>query len=425
MKLLNLTSRYIALILFIIIPIWGTVFYYTMLIEIYDSIDDGLDNQKGLIISKAAIDSSVLTKSDFDEGDYTIHEIEERLAATHFDQYNDTMMYMQNEKSEEPVRLLKTVFAHNGKYYQLHVVTSMVEEDDLIRQLLYSLIWLYAGLIITIVLLNNVMLKRIWQPFHLLLNQLKKYRFDKPVKITQVSSKIEEFSLLNDTIQKLLDRNIEIFNSQKRFIEDASHELQTPLAIAISKLETLAETSNLSEKQLEILSSALDNLERLTRLNKSLLLITKIENKQFLEVTKISFNSIARKMLDDFKDLSDFNNIEISISEQDSCIQLINEDLAMIMLSNLIKNAIVHNRKEGGFVKIIIDKSFIEVVNSGVDKPLDGEIIFERFNSSNTSPHSTGIGLALVKTIAQVYNFKLTYHFSGNHHLTVKFPTSN
>ena len=75
MKLLNLTSRYIALILFIIIPIWGTVFYYTMLIEIYDSIDDGLDNQKGLIISKAAIDSSVLTKSDFDEEFYTIHEI--------------------------------------------------------------------------------------------------------------------------------------------------------------------------------------------------------------------------------------------------------------------------------------------------------------------------------------------------------------
>ena len=423
MKLLNLTSRYIAILLLIIIPIWGAVFYYTMLDEIYDSIDDGLDNQKGLIISKAVLDSSILNKSNFEEGDYAIREIEKTTATFHFDKYTDTMMYMENEESEEPVRMLKTVFAQNGRYYQLQVVTSMVEEDDLIRQLLYSLLWLYGGLVISILLLNNFMLKRIWKPFYHLLCQLKKYRLDKPAKLTQVPSKIEEFSLLNNTVQKLLDRNIEIFNSQKRFIEDASHELQTPLAIAINKLETLSETPNLSPDQLSIIASTLDSLERLTRMNKSLLLISKIENKQFPEVNEVDFNMLAAKIVDDFKDLSDFYNVQISLVEKDQCTQKMNEDLAVIMFSNLVKNAVVHNIP-GGNVQVIINKNTIEVINTGKEEALDSENIFKRFHINNKSTNSTGIGLALVKSIAQLYDFQVRYHFSGQHQLTLNFSTA-
>jgi signal transduction histidine kinase len=424
MKLLNLTSRYIALLLLIIIPIWGAVFYYSMLDEIYDSIDDGLDNQKGLIIGKSLADSSIFTKINFEEGDYALREVPESIARNHFDKYTDTMMYMQNEKSEEPVRMLTTIFTQNDRYYQLQIITSMVEEDDLTRQLLYSLFWLYGGLVISIVLLNNFMLRRIWKPFHRLLSQLKKYRLDKPEKIPRVSSKIEEFTLLNNTIQKLIDRNSEIFNSQKRFIEDASHELQTPLAIGISKLETLAETTGLSDEQIAILSSVLNNLERLTRINKSLLLISKIENKQFPETSQVNFNELAKKTLEDFSDLSVFYSLETSIVENNSCIQLMNESLALILLSNLVKNAIVHN-KPGGFVQLFINKDSIEVKNSGSDKPLDEKNIFKRFHTDTRSSSSTGIGLALVKTIAQLYHFKVTYHFSGHHHLTVNFSAGS
>lgn len=155
MKLLNYTSRYFAAILLVIITIWAAVFYYSMLDEIYDSIDDGLDNQKGLVIQKAATDSSVLTKNDFDETDYAIREISSTGIAEVKDVYIDTMMYMQNEKSDEPVRLLKTVFLQNGKYYELQVATSMVEEDDLVKQLFYSVLWLYLGLVVTIIVFNN------------------------------------------------------------------------------------------------------------------------------------------------------------------------------------------------------------------------------------------------------------------------------
>lgn len=423
MKLLNLTTRYITILLLVIIPVWGTVFYYSMLNEIYDSIDDGLDNQKGLIINKAAIDSSILTKNSFDEGDYAIIKADKASAIAHFDRYSDTLIYMQNEKSEEPVRMLKTVFRQNNNYYELKVVTSMVEEDDLIAQLLYSLLWLFGGLVISIVILNNVLLRRIWKPFHHLLSQLKKYRFDQPVNISATPSSIDEFNQLNDTIQKLLNRNMEIFNSQKRFIENASHELQTPLAIGINKLEMLAETEGLTEEQLTILSKAMDNLGKLTRLNKSLLLISKIENKQYQELDEINLNILAKKVVEDFTDLSEYYKVETVIEENGNCILQMNTDLALILLTNLIKNAIVHNIP-GGKVQIIITENKFEINNTGSGEALNEETIFKRFQKQSSSSAATGIGLALTKSIVEFYNFKISYHFNGKHCLVVNFSTT-
>jgi signal transduction histidine kinase len=419
MKLLNLTSRYFSVALLIIIPLWAALFYYAMLDEIYDSIDDGLDNQKGLIVRKAEADTLLLNKTDFEEGDYAIREIEPGTAMNRYDEYLDTMMYMENEKSEEPVRMLKTYFLHNNKYYELQVVTSMVEEDDLLRELLYSLLWLYGGLVITIVLLNNYLLRKIWKPFRKLLMQLRSYRLDKPEKIETMPSKVEEFNKLNDTVQKLLDRNMSIYASQRQFIENASHELQTPLAIGIAKLETLAGDPSLTPGQLELLSAALDNLDRLTRLNKSLLLLTRIGNQQFPGIEKVHINTIAQKIIADFRDQADYSGITMHYSGNEDCSWAMNPDLAVIMLTNLVKNAIVHN-KPGGTVNVLVTADSVTVENTGSDQPLDGQRIFERFHTGDAGRGSMGLGLALVKAIADVSQFTVSYSFTGVHRITVK-----
>ena len=169
MKLLNYTSSYFAIVLLFLITIWAGIFYFAMLDEIYDSIDDGLDNRKGLIIQKAVNDSTLLPKTTFGEGDFTIFEINAGEAKNFHDVYRDTSMFMQNEQDFEPVRLLRTVFYHNSKYYQMEIVTSMVEEDDLVSTLWRALIWLYVGLVSSILVLNNILLKRIWRPFYHLL----------------------------------------------------------------------------------------------------------------------------------------------------------------------------------------------------------------------------------------------------------------
>ena len=420
MKLLNYTTSYLSISFLIVISIWATIFYYAMLDEIYDSIDDGLDNQKGLVIQKAARDSTLLNKKGFEESDYSIIRIPAKKATTFNDVYIDTSMYMQNEKSFEPVRMLKTVFIQDGRYYQLQIVTSMVEEDDLIEELLYALLWLYLGMIITILVLNNFLLKRIWRPFYRLLTTLKNFRLEDPLPIKYESTKVDEFKLLNETIQKLLQSNVDTYTSQMHFIENASHELQTPLAISINKLERLAEYNNFSKEELALLASALNNLERLTRLNRALLLLSKIENRQFSIELEINMNTLIRKIVEDFSDQLSYSSLAINVDEQESCIIKMNEDLAVVMVTNLIKNAIVHNHPNG-FINITITKKSLVIVNSGIEKALNVKQLFNRFYKQQPSDTSTGLGLAIVKAITDLYQFKLSYSYNNRHIIHVIF----
>lgn len=420
MKLLNHTAIYFVGILMAVIAIWGIIFYYVMLDEIYDSIDDGLDNQKGLIIQKAAKDSSVLSKSNFDETDYAIREIPPAYAVGYNDMYIDTMMYMQNEQSDEPVRLLKTVFLQNGRYYHLQVATSMVEEDDLLKQLLYSILWLYVGLIGVVILLNNFLLKKIWQPFYNLLKQLKKFRLEKNDSIETVNTRVDEFKLLNETVEGMLKRNVETYNNQKQFIENAAHELQTPLAISINKLEGLADTPNLPEPQVKTLSETLDTLERLTRLNKSLLLLSKIENRQFIEESEVNLGELVKQTVTDFSDQAAYKEVTITVHEPRETVIRMNSDLAIVMITNLVKNAIIHNVK-GGTVDITINDLAFSIANTGSAKAHDPEKIFDRFHTGRVSPGTTGLGLAIVKAITTLYRFKIGYRYDGRHTFQIHF----
>ena len=420
MKLLNYTTTYLAGVLLLIISIWAAIFYYAMLDEIYDSIDDGLDNQKGLIIQKITVDSTLLRQGDFNEGGFLIREISADRALRFHDQYMDTTMYMQNEREYEPVRLLRTVFLHKDRYYQMSVFTSMVEEDDLVVELFYSILWLYLGLIATILLLNNVVLKRIWKPFYRLLQQLRNFRLEKP-SIQVSSTRIEEFRLLNEAVQKMLQSNINSYNSQKHLIENASHELQTPLAISINKLEALAESGGLTDEQSRLLGSALDNLGRLTRLNRSLLLLSRIENRQFGPSEAVDLNGLVKKVADDFSDQFSFRQLQFGINEEAAVTLHMNPDLATIMVTNLLKNAVVHNRP-GGEISIRIQKGELQVSNTAVNGPLNSETLFTRFHKQSSAPASTGLGLSIVKAIADLYGFTVFYTFDGRHSFRLRFP---
>jgi len=413
MKLLNHTSSYFSIILLVIIPVWAGLFYFAMLDEIYDSMDDGLANQKLLIIGKAGRQPEVLNKGDFDEGNYAIQPISLAEAKNYKDVYLDTLMYMENEKDFEPVRMLKTAFSHQNQHYSLKVTTSMVEEDDLIFELLTALIWLYLGLMITILVLNNLLLKKIWRPFNLLIQQLGQFKLENPRPLLHSRTKVDEFNTLHTAVDQMLTTSISTYHSQKQFIENASHELQTPLAMTLNKLELLAETS-LSAEQLALLSSALDNLTRLKRLNQSLLLLSRIDNQQFSDTKSVNINDITKRLLGDFEDLSIYRQLDTTFHESGPCTWKVHPDLPSILISNLLKNAIIHNHP-GGNVNVVVGTNFLEVRNSGAGQPLDGTKIFDRFFKGDNEENSTGLGLAVVKAIADHSGIKLTYSYNSEH----------
>jgi signal transduction histidine kinase len=420
MKLLNHTTKYFSIALLIIVSIWAVVFYLNMLDEVYDSLDDGLDNYKMLIIEKAQKDTTVLYKTEFEESNYSIRELPRAVALTMRDNYRDTLMYMVNEEDYEPVRILTTAFDRKGKYYQLNIISSMVEEDDLITDLLSAIVVLYFAMMLSILVFNNLLLKRIWKPFYYLIDQLKGFRLGIDKTVQMKASAVEEFNLLNDAMGSMVQRALETYHSQREFIENASHELQTPLAISINKLELLAERGTLTENDMITVGSVIQALERITRLNKSLLLLTKIENRQFQDNSPININKAIRSIVTEFNDFAAFREVRVFINERGILEKNMNSDLAEILISNLVRNAIVHN-VANGTVNIEVDTRELTVINTGNNKALDDALIFNRFYKESDERQTTGLGLSIVKAICSLYDLDVSYYYNNAHILKVKF----
>lgn len=420
MKLLNYTLKYLALVLLVVISIWAALFYLNMIDEVLDGLDDGLENNKMLVINRVEKDSGVIVRSGFTEHNYQIKEIGEQRGVKFKDQYRDTTMYTLNEEDFEPFRMLTTVFVHQGKYYEMKVVASTVEEDDLIRNLLYSLIWLYVAILVSILVINNFLLRKIWTPFHFLLGRLKGFRLDKDQGIETAATNVQEFKELNTAVRSLVDQSVRTYGSQKQFIEHAAHELQTPLAISLNRLELLAEMDGLSDEHLQSIGQVIGTLQRLTRLNKSLLLLSKIENRQYGDLTEVSLNEVLHSLIPEFQELASTKEIKIELLEESVLLVVMNRDLAAIMLSNLLKNAILHNHRDGT-LRVVLTGGMLLIENTGPANALNSEKLFKRFHKEGMEKSSLGLGLAIVKAILDLYGFDIQYSYNGMHQMRIHF----
>ena len=235
------------------------------------------------------------------------------------------------------------------------------------------------------------------------------------------NTKIDEFRVLDTELTDMLARNEKIYSSQKQFIENASHELQTPLAISLNKLELLAESNNLPEDQMAELDKISDTLNRLVRLNKSLLMLSKIENRQFADEENINFNDLVRQLTEDYYDLAEYKEISITVDTLSPLNFTMNRGLAITLVSNLIKNAIIHNHKDGS-IQITIKNDSIAISNTGNPKALDTDYIYRRFYRNSHNEHSTGLGLSIVSSIVSNYKLTVTYTFNGQHNFVINFP---
>jgi len=424
-KLLNKSIIYLSVSLLLIISLSSIFFYFNLLKEIKSSVDEGLDNFKRQIIYKTERDTTLLTHSNFNNGFFSINEITHLQALQIHDTYADTVMFMRDkdddEAESETVRMLTSAFEKDGKYYKLSIINSMVEEDDLVEQLLHGSLWLYGILMLFIILINNFVLQRLWKPFYLFLNQLKQFRIETKEKLPAVKTNTKEFIDLQNAVHILLQRSIESFEQQKQFIGNASHELQTPLAITINKLELLIEKNSLKPEQAESIYEIMNTVERLIRLNKSLLLLTKIENKQIFDNKQINFNKIVLQNINDFEEIADFKAVKISYTEGGNLAAEMDSSLANTIISNLLRNALFHNIPNGT-VTVFVSENSITISNSGSEKALDAQKIFTRFYKSEQSQNGTGLGLSIVKAICDLYGFSITYYFENSlHHFKINF----
>src|SRR5690606_5320677 len=244
----NYTNRFVAVVLLVVMAVWALLFYAVIMDEVYDNIDDGLKNQKILILREVYEDPDIIWNTqDFGVNQFRIWPADEGdvVDENHF---SKEFIYMPYDEDDEPYRVLHTGFYDKeGKPYKLEIRTSTVEEDDFLLNLALSLAVLYAVIVLSIMVINHFVLRKAWKPFHRILANLSKYRFGKADSFHAIPTQVEEFEALNQQIQRMIDRNESVFHSQKRFIENASHELQTPLTIVANKLDLLLNDEDLNE----------------------------------------------------------------------------------------------------------------------------------------------------------------------------------
>lgn len=417
MKLLSYTYRKLALLLFLLMAVWGVLFYYAIIDEVVDETDDTLENYGEILMESALHDPSILETEGSLMSFYKFTSISEEEGRHYRQVFYDATVYIELEDEDEPVRVMCTAFRMpDGQYYELKLMISILERDDMVEAMLWYLGALFLLFLICTSIGIQLVLKGVFRPLHRLLDWLHCIQPGKEVPPLDNPTKIREFRQLSDAALDMGNRSYKAYEEQKQFIENASHELQTPLAIVRGKVELLAESEGMTEQQMEQLDEIYATLGRAVKLNKSLLLLSRIENGQYTEMEDVSVDEILDELLPDLMDIYEHKQVRlIRKREEQPFIIRCNHSLAQILVSNLVKNSLLHNR-EGGELQVFTTPTSLVIKNTG-DVPLDGEKLFRRFyHGMDGKKDSTGLGLAIARSIALSSSLKLTYEWQDGMH---------
>ena len=417
MKLLSYTYRKLALLLFLLMAVWGVLFYYAIIDEVVDETDDTLENYGEILMESALHDPSILETEGSLMSFYKFTPISEQEGRHYRQVFYDATVYIELEDEDEPVRVMCTAFRMpDGQYYELKLMISILERDDMVEAMLWYLGALFLLFLICTSIGIQLVLKGVFRPLHRLLDWLHCIQPGKEVPPLDNPTKIREFRQLSDAALDMGNRSYKAYEEQKQFIENASHELQTPLAIVRGKVELLAESEGMTEQQMEQLDEIYATLGRAVKLNKSLLLLSRIENGQYTEMEDVSVDEILDELLPDLMDIYEHKQVRlIRKREEQPFIIRCNHSLAQILVSNLVKNSLLHNR-EGGELQVLTTPTSLVIKNTG-DVPLDGEKLFRRFyHGMDGKKDSTGLGLAIARSIALSSSLKLTYEWQDGMH---------
>lgn len=333
----------------------------------------------------------------------------------------ETSMLNLAENEYQPYRQLVFYERSLGQWYRITISKMLLQRQRLLETVVMTITFIVALLLVSLLLLNGWLSERLWKPFYKTLGKLDHYQIQRHETLQFKKEETLEFDQLNQAVTQLTERIAAAYQNLKEFTENASHEIQTPLAVILSKIEGLFQDETLTESQLVTLSSVSEAANRLGRLNQALLLLTKIENRQFLAGTEpVNLVPIINGKLQDLEDLILKRKISIQTDLEPVGI-IIHPALAEILVNNLLTNAIRHN-VENGKIIITLRERFFSVKNTGKILNLNPEQLFERFRKESTLSASLGLGLALVKTICEVNGQNLKYDIDNEWHtLTVSW----
>lgn len=342
-------------------------------------------------------------------------------ASTDDKKYFSTVdMQDMHDKDWEKFRQLNFNVQAGGHWYKVSVSKSLEDTDVLIHWVLIISLTTILLILIASFIINRFVLKKLWKPFYESLGIVKQFRINKEDKLAFVPTGIDEFNFMNNSLQTLTKQAQEDYLALKTFSENASHEIQTPIAIIRSKLDLLIQEEGLTQKQSESLESAYNAVQRLATLNQHLLLLAKIENNQFTDIHEIDLAAAVEKKLEDFSELWQIEVITVHSDLTPAVINM-NPNLLTFLLNNLFSNATKHNYS-GGEIFVQLTSQNLLIKNTSRDAPLLTDKMFKRFYKPSQSGASNGLGLSIIKQICEVSGFQIAYTYEESlHTFTIQF----
>ena len=416
MKLLDKYNRVILVTTIVVMVITGMIYYGAISWILTNQIDKDLVVEENEVFDYVKLNHRLPQVFDSNDQQISFYPAAPGSVTREF---LNTAYYNTAVKGYESGRGIISSVTVNGKYYKILVVESKVETEELIRIIFVITIIVILLLLGTLLVTNRLILTRLWQPFYKIMGELRLFNLADNTELQKVETDTDEFEELNTAVINMTSRVKHDYRDLKLFTEHASHELLTPIAVINSKLDTLIQTENFSERQSKLLNDLYNAVNRLNRLNQSLLLLVKIENKLEHDRELIDLRAVLEEMIVQFDEIFHDKKLNLSHTLENKII-IGSRYLIDILLNNLVSNAIRHNHI-GGSININLNADSLTISNTGDSNALPVDDIFKRFHKSSSS-EGTGLGLTISRQICENFDFSLSYEFASPYHtFTVQF----
>ncbi|MBE9460279.1 sensor histidine kinase [Dyadobacter subterraneus] len=409
MKLLEKTSRIYLMVSLVIYLAVGIAFYWIIKYMIYDEVETRLK------VEMQDFESFIRSHDTWNNNSYFVENKIEVMPVTgeysHTVIFKDTLIQNRYDEGISPFRQLTFYTIIGGVPHRVAIRKSMIESYKLIEAISAAMVTFLGLLMISMFLFQRRLSGKLWKPFYDTLTRIKEFDLTKKEKLQLPQSEVTEFSELDDVLKKMADKMQHDYTSLKEFTENASHEIQTPLALINARVEQFIQSKDLSENHTYWIEEIYHASRRMSRLNQGLLLLAKIENQQFTDTEDLDLVDLLKSKLSDFEDILTHKQIEVKMDLRSRFDINMSPSLADILLNNILSNAIRHNYLNGQLF-LESDENYLKISNTGSELSTDPERLFERFKKESSGAESVGLGLAIVKQICDNYwlEIEYTYH---------------
>ena len=416
MKLLTKTNIFTSVTTIILFAVGVFIVFKFILLKLDSEQGEQLLSAKGIIIRSLKEGKSPEQFTSNIGEKISIVEIYKQTTYDNvFKEFAEEEIGADENEESVIVRELSFQCTANDKAYAITVSKSLSEGKEIGEYVLgIVLLFLFVSLVI-LFLLNRYISVYIFSPFYDTLSKIKSWNIKKNESLNFKETNIDEFHLLNDTIHDLTQQIQSDYRNLKEFTENVSHEAQTPLSIISTKVELLMQEANYSKKQHDSIQHIYQATQRLYKLNQVLILMSRIENKQFVSTENTNLISVFEEKLEELEDFIEAKQIIIIKEFNKNVTKNLNPILSNILFNNLFINAIKYNLEEGGKIKIIIEDDSFSIENTSEREKIEKQFLFERFTQSSTSG-SLGVGLSLIKKIIDYFNWQITYSYKDGMH---------